>query len=536
MILDFFLFPVFLVFLYALGMGALRASTEEYPSYVYFIAAFLTLGFTAVVFNFFAGVNSPLFYLIIFAITLSGATRLRRSDLKTIPQFIWLGLILAPFAANMPPGIDAGLYHLPHQLWIRDEKIAFGLANFNTRFGFSSLSEYILAPLWIGEQFKLLSYTAATHFLILLLFLGWLAQSSNARTAAVAAITLVALIFNSKYFVIGYTSTDTPCGILFAITFFYGFFLLCEETLVERKQLTILFLCAVFTLACKVSGAVIFLWVLFIILSLLRARRIAWPLLLQTSILPAFLTLIWLIQGVIVSGCLIYPVASSCLSVPWAATKAAFNNSIVITAWAQQRATNLQPFWDWSWFFNWWWPHHWPFCLYQITTVVFIAGIYRYYCRKELSKRPDITLPALIFTLLCLGIWFIKSPGPRFGIGVFIILPAVIAINIFGFRRLPLINFRAMQQKSMLSTLGGMLVVALAVKLVIVDAAGGRNRAYLHFTMPSVPAMPTMPNANFGVAPLPVGNEQCWLAKYCSADYKSGDSVRESYGYKYFHE
>jgi len=547
MILDFLLFPIFLGVIYAVGAGVLRIAGggnfkhDDYPSWFYFTVAIFTIGFTAVLFNFFAGVASPLFYVIIAGLFIVGAVQLRCCDSKDFYEVIILGLILAPFAANMPPGPDAGLYHLPHQLWIRDEKIVFGLANFNTRFGFSSFSEYVLAPLWIHEQFKLLSYMAATYFLILLLFLTRMVRSSSAATAALGAITLVTLIFNSKYFVIGYTSTDTPCGVFFAIAFFCGFRLLSKDSAIQKKHLVLFFFSALLTFFYKANGVIMFLWVLFVIIHLLRTRRITWGTLTPASILPALLALIWLVRGVIISGCLLYPMVSTCLNVPWVAAKAAVVNADAVTVWARQQdaAPQLLP----DWFAVWWWPHNWQFCLYQLATVVFGAGLYRYFCKERLGACRDIALSALLFTLLVLSLWFIKSPTPRFGIGVFTILPAMIAINVFDIRRLPHFTFsrldqfcRLMEAKTVVSTLAGILVVVLAVKLVIVDAVGGRNRTYLHFTMLTVATTPTQPYGSFGVKPNPIELAGCWAVKYCSPDYTTNDTIREKYGYKYFHE
>lgn len=517
MILDFFLFPVFLCCVYTLGAGVLRIfqmkERAAYPTWFYFTTALFTVGFISVLFNFFTGVASPLLYLIIFIIAAVGTCNL---DMKAMYRFIVLGIILAPFAANMPPGPDAALYHLPHQLWIHDEKIIFGLANVNTRFGFSSFLEYLFTPLWIGDQFKLLSYTQATFFVILLLFLSRMAHSSVAQIAAAGVLTLAALIINSKYFVVGFTSTDTPCGIFFAITFFYGLMLLSKDTAVKNRYLTIFFLCALFTFFSKASGAIIFLWVFFVIGYHIYRKHLAFNILARGAILPAILMLIWLARGVIVSGCVVYPIAATCLDVPWAATHAAIDNANAVTAWARQEGAGLQPLQDWSWI-HWWW-HKWSwFCLYEAATVIISAALYRYLCKEKMIAPRNITLPVVLFALLSLTIWFLKSPATRFGIGVFIILPAAVAMGIYGVRRLPPLKIKKLDKlchwlepQTMVSTLGSILVILLAIKLVMVDAAGGRGRTYLRFTM--IPADAAL-----------------------TGD-KTNNATEEKYGYKYFHE
>jgi hypothetical protein len=549
MIADVLLFPTFLCFIYAFGTGVLRmahgrAGMAGYPSWAYFTVALFTLGFLAVVFNFFTGVASPLFYVVVLAIAANG---LRFLDIKAMYGFLALGMFLAPFAGHMPWGPDAGSYHLPYQMWLRDEKIVFGIANFNTRFGFSSFSEYIQAPLWIHGQFKLLSYMQATYFLILMLFLFELAQSSNVRAAAAGVLTLAALIINNKYFVIGYTSTDTPCGVFFAIAFLYGFMLASENAVIGQRRLTLFFLCALFTFFSKASGAIIALWALFVVAYLIRKQHLSFPALVRASILPAGLMFVWMLHGVIISGCLLYPVASTCFDVPWTAAKSAIDNSNAITAWARQEGAGGQVLHDWSWL-GWWWNKWSWFCLYEVATVVVAAGLYRFCCKEKLEMRRDITIPALLFTLLSLAVWFIKSPAVRFGIGIFTILPAVVTMSIDGFRQLPQFRIRKsgklcdwIGSKTVLSTLGGILIIMLSVELVIVDAVGWHKRAenagksYFDFTMLTVPTEPTRPNPGFGLMPMP-GSGGCWLTQYCSPDYNINDTIREKYGYKYFHE
>ena len=55
-------------------------------------------------------------------------------------------------------GYDGALYHLPHQNFIRDYKVIFGLFNLHERFGTVSIYGYISSILWIKNELLILSF------------------------------------------------------------------------------------------------------------------------------------------------------------------------------------------------------------------------------------------------------------------------------------------------------------------------------------------------------------------------------------------
>ncbi len=540
MMIDLLLFPLFLCFIYGIGAGVLvigQGKPDVYPLWFYFAAGLLAVGFTSLMVNFFSGAASPAFYVMVILLCVLGLRNIRRAD---FPEFIPLGIMLTPLASGMLPGSDAGLYHLPHQLWIREEKIVFGLANFHSRYGFSSFMEYIGAPLWVGDHFKLVSYAAAVFPLMLLLFLLQAARSAQVQTAAVGLLITASLIIYSHYFEFSYTSTDTPTGIMFALAFFYGLQLLWDDAPPGRTKLAVFFLCAAFCFMLKVSGALMFLWVMFVVATQLRARRMAWRDLMPSAIIPAVLVMVWLVRGVIISGCLLYPVAQSCIDVPWVATDKAIENSIGITNHARHPATDDMT----AWFTVWWLPHYAVFILAVLAHSVAVAALYRYYFREKLPERPGIVVPALVFALMALAVWFIKAPTPRFGIGVFIILPITVALSLFGLRRIDEKTLRSWRDKipdrmgaigqfiernGMKQAPGTILVMLLAVKFGVFGAP--LRHIIKPFDMLAVPAaVDTRPDKHFGIRSGP--DCECFLEKYCGPDDRP--VMGEYDGYKYF--
>ena len=71
----------------------------------------------------------------------------------------------------MKAGYDGGLYHLPHQAIIRENKIIFGLFNLHERFGIISIYGYISSILWLKNNLLLLSYLQGFFYLFLFIFI-----------------------------------------------------------------------------------------------------------------------------------------------------------------------------------------------------------------------------------------------------------------------------------------------------------------------------------------------------------------------------
>lgn len=564
MIFDFLLFPLYVCAAYIFGVGVLRACAkkntapdDDFPPFFYFVAAQLSVGFATVIWNFFYPVSSSIFIIILAAIFAVGCLRLRREDINTLLLAVFFAVLLVPITSVMEAGADAGLYHIPHQLLMRDEKVIFGLANLHSRFGSNSFVEYISAPLWIGEYFKLLSYNMSLFVITLLMFLLQMARSANQSIAALGFITIIGLIINSN-FDFEYTSTDTPTGVLFAISFFYGLSLLLNKITVTTRQLQIFFLMAFMCFACKVSGVVIFMWVAMVLAMLALAKQIMLRSFLLASILPSFLMVVWLARGFVISGCLLFPLPESCFDVYWNAKAAAIDNGSSVTAWARHAAGGMYSLTSWDWFPNWWWPRYAFFCIYMALTAVFAGVVYFWlFNKRQEESRVTLRIAGLVFLICALAMWFYKSPTPRFGMGNFIILPAVTMVAILGFRladnsRLSAIAQRfisfcskfigtantARLQKLLfnmgaLSFISAVLVVGLTLKFNRQMLGSSNISNAIYFSMLKAPSMNTIPDKNFGVRPSnEVGHEVCWLERYCSTD--DHPPINEKYGYKYF--
>jgi hypothetical protein len=118
-----------------------------------------------------------------FSVTMLGAGMLMlvyygwaKHRLKPLAPIAIVVSVFGLIAITTPAGYDAGLYHLPHEYWIRTEKVVFGLANLHGRFGFNSMLEPLLASAWLpGPDLgvaQLLTILFSVFFLLELLEVG----------------------------------------------------------------------------------------------------------------------------------------------------------------------------------------------------------------------------------------------------------------------------------------------------------------------------------------------------------------------------
>lgn len=509
MIIDAILFPIFLCLIFYVGVGALRLfGRDDYPTFFYLLSAILAIGSLSFLYNLWDGVASMPFYGLLAALLLLGLSQARRSDREHLVPMLAMGALLIPFAASMPAGYDAGLYHIPHQLWIRSEAVVLGLANLHGRYGFNSFLEYVSAPLWIdGQYFKLLAYMMAVYPLSYGLFLWSLWHKNDAHSKVIALLSAASVAIFGAYLKFGYASTDIPAGICFAIAFFYGFSLVLQKESVGRKEWFVIFCCSFLAIAFKPSSALLVVWLCYVMGVVLWHKRTTWPLLLSAAILPIFLGVIWLFRNYLISGCLLFPVSMTCVDTVWSQKTLAMEYSDIITAWARQPAVGLEPLANWRWFYEWWIGRHGIFILGVAANIILAAGLYVIYFKEVLSKERKIFLPGVLFVVGTLFFWFIYAPTPRFGIGAFMIAAPTLALVYGGTRQ-----FRSGKWLPPLALTMKCLLILLMLRTSLSNRHEVMNYGMDFNLLPSQTAL-TEPLTDGWLKPSSLG--ECWIVPYC---------------------
>lgn len=530
MIIDLFLFPAFVVLLCLVGLGfggsarvLLRTPTAELPAFSLSLFGLFSIGFVSLLLNFVTGVNGAIYYLALLPFIAIGLFSLNKENVRAFKIIALIAVLITPLAAYMAPGYDGGLYHLPHQKWIRDEAIVVGLANLHGRFGFSSFQEYIDAPLWVRDHFKLLSYVQASFFVSFLVFIYQSISSGPALLRAITALIAINLVIYNKYIPWLYCSTDPAAGLVFAICFLLGLNLLIQRddyslsrvgvsakpgaAKIDNSTLLFIFLMlAVMSVTLKPSSVLIAVWVVVVVVQLLRLGWVKPARLAVISVLPILFLVFWLLRGVLTTGCLLYPASWSCLGVVWSAKAKAINIANMVTAWARHPHSGLSSLEGWSWLWNYWLQAHKGFLVglgLASAAVLIVGALARSYFQFE-RNHGKVVVSGIVVIFLVLALWFLKAPNPRFGIGAFLLAAPLVAVFVFG------------------APVNGNLKVWRMIGIVLVGLLILRNdglgrttlRRLMQYDPLSVPTVEVVPDKNFGVRPR--NGDQCWLAKHCA--------------------
>jgi hypothetical protein len=181
------------------------------------------------IYNFFSGISDILFSYLLFAILLISLffILIIEKSFKIIFKYlviIFISSFLFLFYSNqLPPGYDSGLYHIPHQVFIQNEKIVFGLTNMHSRFGLSTFYNYIAAIFWKNNNFTIVSFLQSTYLIIFFIFLYELIEKKIKILNIIVIATLLTMPIWFRYNIPGFSLVDLPYGIFF-LFFSYSFF------------------------------------------------------------------------------------------------------------------------------------------------------------------------------------------------------------------------------------------------------------------------------------------------------------------------
>ena len=338
-------------------------------------------------------------------------------------RFLYISLIIvsfwvAPYVVGPMNIFDSGLYHIQSILWHLEGPLVKGLANVHRSLGFNSsfsLFAGILFPFKDAPQgFPLANGVLAN--IILLPLIRTLYEIGKKQKISVSSMYLLAsslYVLERLSTLSGNPATDLPIFIL-AITSFY--FLLQYIEIGEVGSLIIFSLGIALGVTFKLSLAPYALFVLFFtVRHFAKNKSDQKPLWLLCSCM-ALLGAIWMYRFYIMSGCWIFPVASTCTASHkyWSVSVEEVTNVYSwIKSWA--RIPGVHPshevFDEFRWFSLWFennvYLNYTTFVFFSIISFAYLAvrSIYR-----DVSLRIFIVMHT---TAVCY--WFFTAPDMRFG-------------------------------------------------------------------------------------------------------------------------
>ena len=358
-------------------------------------------------------------------------------NIKLLNLFYYVAIpgILIISISDITFNYDAGYYHLLHQNWLRESNLIFGMVNIFWPFGMSSIYEYLSSVLWFDKSFVLL------HFLnIIFIHFFYLFISENIffpKFKHVRIISYLILIYslidnlgiqggrNGFFYIQGVTKQDTSVAVLVVFVSLSIFNNLKIKKIV-KLDMTILSLLILFLFQIKVSSViVIYLYLIFLYI-LIKEKEFTISSVAFLHLPAIFFGLISIIKSYITTGCLIFPLNSTCKNTfDWyiegstisyeGITKyasLAFNNETNFIDWIQE-VGNFE--YNRTIFINF------------VFSLIFIVVLSKIFLKKDNpTKSFNYTVFSYIFFYILYIIYF--GPIPRYYMGL-----AITIIGLVGY-------------------------------------------------------------------------------------------------------
>jgi len=471
------------------------------------------LGNLNIIFNFFFPINRYLIF-IYFLITISlnifflDINKFKEIKLQnflyTLPIFY---LPISSYGIGL--SYDAGLYHLNFQKWISSNKIVFGLANLHMRYGYASIFDYINTNFWFNNNYLLLHFTNLIFIVVFYQFILFLLYSKSEKINAIAiSIILFGILDNfglnggkNGFIEIeGVTKYDSVFGIMFCL-FIIKFLIIQDSKFkIDKSEQFLILVLLIFSIELRPLG---FLLIFpFMILYINKKINLKY----RFNIVFFFILFFSMIKNLIISGCLIFPIESTCIqSLEW-----------YEFGYASMETSNIQSslrsyeigenIFDWysywsnkniynkSSLFNF---------LYSTLFIFFVISII--FKLNKLKKYLIIYLSIFSFSIY---LWFITTPDPRFGIGLFMSLISLIAIMFDKIR----LNIKVVKY------IGTFLFIFSLIFIIRIDSLKSFIASPLKNITISIPTDVNYINEN-GRVFRDNKSEQCWINILCVPSY-----------------
>ena len=452
-----------------------KQTIEEVSSQSIFGVIFIS--FTALVLNFFVPLNKEVnsIFLIIFLITfilifkkkINFYTVLYFSIISGVISFLLLVLshIYNP---------DAGLYHYPYINILNNEKIILGLSNLHFRYGHISIIQYTSAFFYnfLFDLNGIVIPLASLVSFIILNFLFKIFESLKKKKIDFHLIFLLLILIYISYKMNRYSGygNDAPAHFLF-------FYLISE--IFKKKKIELneqkfnLLLISVFIFLNKITmGLAILLPLALINFKKLKTFNYI------SLYLSVLLFLFWLLKTLLISGCLIYPVKSTCIkNLDWTNINQTSKISVQSEAWSKgwpDRKINDITMEDFNKSFNWInaWSYKHLKKIYKILlpyiSFLIIFYLFLIFIKKKVSIKKKINYKNnfrinFVFLISLFGclIWFLKFPIYRYGYSYIITCVAILFSTVL-YRTIIFLSFK--NQKKIILTFVILSISTLFIK------------------------------------------------------------------------
>ena len=340
---------------------------------------------------------------------------------------------------------DSGLYHLPFIEWLRAGPLPLGLANLHVRFGYFS-SWFVVAAAEGASRLHpdllyLMNGAAGVAGI------GALAETalpamrtgrwSFSSLFSMAGVVLAAAAAHPIFFTwMGASpSPDVPAAVFTLVALARLSEWLERPAAADPRAPAIALWAAALAVTVKVSqwpallaAAAVLLW------TGLPSQAPDRRKMLRPAAAAAALLAIWEAGGLLISGCLLFPVSGTCVAgIPWSADPARVAAEAArVTAWARAPGRVFEQVQEgWQWAPHWWelmWPER-PVLVHLLVAgaALLLATIALRLALGGGRRRPGEKRAAAVTaatSLAAVAATALTAPDPRFCLGFLIALPA----------------------------------------------------------------------------------------------------------------
>ena len=393
----------------------------------------ILLSFFALLINFFTPIDkivSSLFILIsiILLIKFRKIYLSKSYFLYLICSCLIISLLIAESDVYRP---DAGLYHLPYIDILNNEKIIFGLSNLHFRYGHISIFQYFsaISNNYLFEINGIVFAQAVIASAIIINFLYLINQYNIKKEYNLHFFFLLFVTIFIFYKMIRYSEfgNDAPSHFIF----FYLISEILKSKKIDNEKVCDFLLLSVFIILSKIT----LLFSAIISLMIIRYDNFKGIFKIKKFYFLVLFFSLWILKNLIVSGCMVYPVKSTCFNKltwgnPSLTEKISYENEAWTKGWPdydlkqakkKEELINIKNYSKKFFWVEYWLKGHFfkilEIILPYISIVLVLFLIFKKLGIEKKNKNNHNKLIIILISILLISIifWFLKIPVFRYG-------------------------------------------------------------------------------------------------------------------------
>lgn len=431
--------------------------------------------------------------------------KIHLSIIKNSFYYFFPFLILLVSSYSISFHYDSGLYHMNNQLWINESNIVFGFANIYGPFGVSSIYEYISAYLWIDGSYILLHFLNLIFigfFYQILIYLIFFIKDYQLKNVGIV-LMIFALLDNLGYsggrngfiYIQGIGKQDTALAVLFLFVSIFTIYAI-NKNIYNKKNLILLSWLSFFIFQLKISGFPVFLIYCFYLYRFIKHNKINNIFELKNLTPLILIASMWVMKTVIQTGCLIFPLTSSCFkNLTWVDINYIKTIEEISVQYSISYSLNSS-FFQWlnDYLSN-------PINKSIIFNFIFSFLIILLFINRKIKFFKTNRLQIITFIILSTLYYLFFGPDPRYIMGL----------------QLLIISLAGLYTKKVLVNNKYLLSMMLIFSLLLLPRLND-YRSFNGSLMPSL-NLPNVELINFENRFIPADGDQCWANLECSSGF-----------------